>query len=72
MPLTAGEKIKVLLGRRGMTIGQLAARLGVTGPNISNKIRRDDFGEKELREIAKVLECTYEAVFVMTDSQEKI
>jgi transcriptional regulator with XRE-family HTH domain len=28
MPFTAGEKIKVILGRRGMTLAELAKKTG--------------------------------------------
>jgi hypothetical protein len=38
MPFTAGEKIKVILGRRGMTLADLAEKTGQSRPNMSNKI----------------------------------
>ena len=72
MSLTAGEKIKVILGRRGMTLADLAEKTGQSRPNISNKLSRDNFSEKELKEIAKVLGCTYETAFKMKDTGEVI
>jgi transcriptional regulator with XRE-family HTH domain len=72
MPLTAGEKIKVILGRRGMTLSDLAEKTNQSRPNISNKISRDNFSEKELKEIAEVLDCTFETVFKMNDTGEEI
>jgi len=72
MPLTAGEKIKVILGRRGMTLADLAKETGQSQPNISNKMGRDNFSEKELKEIAIALDCTFETVFKMKDTGEKI
>ena len=72
MPLTAGEKIKVILGRRGMTLADLAEKTGQSRPNLSNKISRDNFSEHELKEIAEVLNCTFKAGFTLNDTGEEI
>lgn len=72
MPITMGEKIKIVLKRRNMTLGQLAERLGVTRQNFSNKMSRDNFTEKDLLEIAEALGCTYNASFTMNDTGEEI
>ena len=72
MPLTMGEKIKVVLNRRNMTLTQLAEKLGQSRQNMSNKMSRDNFTEKELVEIAEALDCTYKANFVMIESGEEI
>jgi transcriptional regulator with XRE-family HTH domain len=72
MPLTAGEKIKVILGRRRVTFADLAKKTSQSQPNISNKMSRDNFSEKELKEIAAALDCTVETVFRMTDTGEEI
>lgn len=72
MPITMGEKIKIMLGRRNMTLAQLAEKTGQSRQNMSNKMSRDNFSEKELYDIAKALECTYEAHFIMNDTQEII
>jgi transcriptional regulator with XRE-family HTH domain len=72
MPLSAGEKITVILKRRGMTLADLADKTNQSRPNLSNKISRDNFSEKELKEIASVLDCTFESVFKMNDTGEEI
>ncbi len=72
MPITMGEKIKIMLGRRNMTLTQLAEKTGQTRQNMSNKMSRDNFSEKELRNIAAALDCTYEAHFITNDTQESI
>lgn len=72
MPLTIGEKIKVILNRRNMTLAQLAEKTGQSRQNMSNKMSRDNFSEKEVYEIAKALNCTFEITFVMNDTGEKI
>jgi transcriptional regulator with XRE-family HTH domain len=72
MPLTFGEKIKIIMGRRGITISDLAKKTGQSPQNMSNKMSRDNFSEKELKEIAVALDCTFEAVFRMNDTGEEI
>ena len=72
MALSAGEKIKIIMKRRGMTLGDLADKTGQSRQNLSNKMTRDNFAEKEIKEIAEVLNCDYEASFVMRDSGKKI
>ena len=72
MLLTLGEKIKIILNRRNMTSIQLAEKIGKSRQNLSNKLSRDNFSEKELHAIAKALDCTFEAGFKMNDTGEKI
>ena len=72
MPITMGEKIKIILRRRNMTLAQLAEKTGQSRQNMSNKMSRDNFSEKELYDIAEALGCTYEAHFIMNDTQETI
>ena len=72
MSLSMGEKIKIILGRRNMTMGELAEKTGQTRQNLSNKMSRDNLTEKELRRIAEALECSYHAGFTMTDTGEEI
>ena len=72
MPLTMGEKIKIILGRRNMTLAELAEKIGQSRQNLSNKMSRDNFSEKELYEIAQALNCSYQARLVMNDTGEEI
>lgn len=72
MSLSVSEKIKVVLKRRGLTMGQLADKTEQTRQNLSNKMTRDNFPEKELREIANALDCDLEINLVMRDTGEKI
>ncbi len=72
MPLSMGEKIKVVLKRRGMTLGDLADKTSQSRQNLSNKISRDNFTEKDLQAIAVALDCTYTASFTMNDTGEVI
>ena len=72
MALTIGEKIKVILNRRGMTLGALAEKLGQSRQNLSNKMSRNNFTEKEIKEMAAALDCSFEAVLIMNDTGERI
>ena len=72
MPLSMGEKIKVVIKRRNMTLGELAEKTSQSRQNLSNKMARDNFSEKELLLIASVLDCTYHAGLTMNDTGEEI
>ena len=72
MGLSVSEKIKVVLKRRGMTMGQLAEQTNQTRQNLSNKMTRDNFPENELREIADALDCDLEITLVMRENGEKV
>ena len=65
-------KIKTILWERKITIKELAEKVGTNGSNLSNKLSRDNFSEKELREIAEALDCDYNATFVMRDTGKQI
>lgn len=72
MALTMGEKIKIMMKRRGMTLGELAEATGQSRQNLSNKMGRDNFQEKDIQEMAAALNCDYEANLIMRDTGEKI
>lgn len=65
-------KIRTILLERGMTIKELAEKTGTTGNNLSNKLSRDNFSEKELRAIADVLNCSYDGIFTFKDTGKQI
>ena len=70
MPLTMGEKIKVILNRKNLTITDLAKKLGQSRQNMTNKLNRDNFTTKELNQIAEALECEFRGTFVLADGEE--
>lgn len=72
MELTVAEKIEVLRKRRGLSVGEFAEKLGTTRQNIANKLKRNNFSDKELQEIARVLDCTFTSVFTMNDTRETL
>lgn len=69
MSLSMGEKVRILLKRKKMTIVDLAAAMGTSNQNLSNKLSRDNFTEQELRKIAEVLGCRFEGFFIFEDNE---
>ena len=65
------EKIRLVLAKKNKSKAWLAEQLGWSTSNLYNKFKRDNFSEKELIEIARVLDCTFEANFLLNDSGEK-
>jgi transcriptional regulator with XRE-family HTH domain len=67
------EKIRILLVKRGnISEAELARRLGISTQNLYSRMKRDNFTDKDLQRVAKVLDCTFEAGFVMNDTGEEI
>jgi len=62
-----GEKIRILLKRKNVTIVELSNRLKTTNQNMANKFKRDNFSVNELEAIAKALDCEFEGFFVDKD-----
>ena len=59
------KKIRTILLEREMTIKELAEKIGTNGNNLSNKLSRDNFSEKEL-------DCDYDGIFTLRDSGKTI
>lgn len=65
--LTTSEKIKIALGRKNMTLQDLAHKLGTTRQNLHNKITRGNFKEDDLQKIAEALDLKLEISFIFDD-----
>ncbi len=70
MSMTAGEKIRTIMARKKVSMGEMAEQTEQSRQNLSNKMKRDDFSESEIRKMAAVLGCTVEIVF--RDSEGEI
>lgn len=66
------EKIKILLIKKKIGVSDLAKLLECSSSNITNKLKRDNFSEKELLEIADKLNCDFIGYFKMKDTDEII
>ena len=72
MNMSMALKIRTILLERNIKIKDLAEKLGTSGNNMSNKLRKDNFTEKELRDIAEALDCDFEASFILRDTGKRI
>ena len=70
MKLSVSEKIRLILNRKDMTVGALAEATGQTRQNLSNKLSRSNFTEKDIEEIARALGCEAEVIFTFPDGTE--
>lgn len=70
--MSMSEKIRIALLKRKISITELAVNLGTSQSNLSNKLKRDNFSEKELHQIANILNCDFKGIFVMRDTKEEI
>lgn len=71
MGYTMGDKMKVVMKRRSMTVTELAAHLGTSRQNLTNKFKRDNFSVKEIEDISAALNCEFEGTLTMKDTGEK-
>lgn len=65
--MTTSDKIKALCQLNGISISKLAELLGMSNPNLFNKLKRGNFPENELKQIAEALGCEYESHFITKD-----
>ncbi|MCQ5130993.1 helix-turn-helix transcriptional regulator [Butyricicoccus faecihominis] len=69
---TMSKLINLLLIERNMSKKELAEKIGTTPSNISGKLRRDNFSEKELQDIAKVCDATFQGIFILNETGKEI
>ena len=64
--LTFGEQVKIILGRKGMTIKELAETIEketgkkMSRQNLTQRLGRDNFQEQDMRLIASILGCPFQ------------
>ena len=70
--MSMAQKIRILLVKQGnLSESELARRLDTTPSNFYQKMKKDNFGERELREIGDVLGCDVKITFVDRESGEE-
>ena len=70
--LKTAEKIRLMVSRSGQTMYSIAESTGQTRQNFSNKLKRGDFKESELRAIAEAAGCELKISFVDKNTGEEI
>ena len=67
------EPIRIALVKCGnISESELARRMGISPQNLHNKMKRDNFTETDLQDIAKALGLDLEIAFVNPETGEKI
>ena len=71
--MSMSERVRILLIKRGnISEAELARRMGISPQNLSNKMKRDNFSDRELRDVASALGCDYKNAFVIPESGEEV
>ena len=70
MEMTVAEKLRLIMKRSQVTMGDLAERSGQTRQNLSNKMSRGNFTERDIATLATALGCSVKVTFVMPDGSE--
>lgn len=71
--MALSDRIRILLIKRGnISEAELARRLNISPQNLNNKMKRDNFTEKDLQEIATALDCTFTVSFKLNDTGEEV
>lgn len=64
--------IKALCAIRGIEQKELAKKLGVSQPVLSKKYKLDNWREKDLQDIAQLLNADYKGVFILKEDGKEI
>ena len=70
MNMTVAEKIRLIMKRQNMTMGNLADATKQTRQNLSNKMSRGNFTEKDIEALANALGCQVKITFILSDGTE--
>lgn len=70
--MTVGERIKLFIKRRGLTITALSKQLGRTPYALSQLLKQENIGSKHLEEIAKALHVPLYMLFIPLEEEEEI
>lgn len=68
--MTISEEIRMLCGRIGISIAELARRTGQSPQNLNSKLKRGKFTVSELEEIAKATGTVFKRSFLFDDGEE--
>ncbi len=70
MDVSVAEKLRLIMKRQNVTMGNLAEASGQTRQNLSNKMTRGNFTEKDIETLANALDCKVKIIFTMPDGTE--
>ena len=70
MDISVAEKLRLIMKRQNMTMGELAEASGQTRQNLSNKMTRGNFTEKDIESLASALGGSVKISFILPDGTE--
>jgi len=68
--MTIKQKIKVCCEMSGITLTDLARKMGMSQQNMSNRLKIGKFKQEELEKMAEILGCKYTSSFTFPDGTE--
>jgi len=60
MELDFVEQYKVILDRKGISIADIAEKMGITRQSLSQRLQRGNMREKEMDQLTKIIGCKVE------------
>lgn len=67
--MTTSEQVRGLCVRSGVSLSEVARRIGQTPQNFNTKLKRNTINQEELEKIAQVLNAKYEQFFVLSNGE---
>ncbi len=58
MRLSFSEQMRVVMNRRGVSVQEIADRLGVSRQNVNQRLKRDNFTLDEMEKYAAAVGCS--------------
>ena len=68
--MSTSNLIKNLCKEKGISVAELARRIGQTPQNFNKKIKRETVGTEELMEIAEVLGVVFEQSYILENGEK--
>lgn len=65
--INVSESLKIILIKKNINIAKLAELMGLSNTTLYSKFKRGNFSIKDLNEISKVLNLSYEISFTIND-----
>lgn len=63
--MTTSDQIRILCVRTGVSLSELARKIGQTPQNFNKKLKRETITKEEMQKIANALNVTYEQFFLL-------
>ena len=68
--MKTSDMIRELSNKKNISISELARRIGQTPQNFGKKLKRDTVSLDEMKQIADVMDVTFEQSFILPDGEQ--